>query len=82
MLSPDGTGIYSMIAFSKFADCVISVGNVDEVIELPPVKRVIGGKTMAIDIQGPFEGPMKIPIRMLPNAISQVGLTKITAEEF
>ncbi len=82
MLSPDGTGIYSMIAFSKFADCVISVGNVDEMIELPPVKRVIGGDTMAIDIQGPFDGPMRIPIRMIPNAISQVGLTKITVGEF
>ena len=82
MLSPDGTGIYSMIAFSSFADCVISVGNVDEMIELPSVERVIGGKTMAIDIEGPFDGPLKIPIRMLPNAISQVGLTKITTGEF
>lgn len=82
MLSPDGTGIYSMIAFSRFADCVISVGNVDEMIELPSVERVIGGKTMAIDIEGPFDGPLKIPIRMLPNAISQVGLTKITTGEF
>ena len=82
MLSPDGTGIYSMIAFSKSADCVISVGNVDEMVDLPSVEQVIGGKTMAIDIQGPFDGAMRIPIRMLPNAISQVGLTKITAEEF
>jgi len=82
MLSPDGTGTYSMIAFSKFANCVISVGNVDEMVNLPSVERVIGGKTMAIDIQGPFDGPMRIPIRIIPNAISQVGLTKITAEEF
>jgi glycine reductase len=82
MLSPDGTGIYSMIAFSKFADCVVSVGNVDEMVDLPEMERVIGGESMAIDIQGPFDKPMRVPIRMIPNAISQVGFTKITTEEF
>lgn len=80
MLNPDGTG-YSMIAFSKFANCVISVGNNDEIVCLPPVDRVIGGKTM-IDTQGPFDDTMKVPFRVIPNAISQVGLTKITTEEF
>ena len=82
MLSPDGTGIYSMIAFSKFADCVISVGNVDERVDLPAMERVVGGESMAIDIQGPFDKAMKIPIRMIPNAISQLGFTKVTTEEF
>jgi glycine reductase len=82
LLAPDGVGT-AMVAFSKFADCVISVGNIDEEIELPPVQRVIGGKTMGPDsIQGPFDGPMKVPIRAFPNAISLVGLTRITAEEF
>ena len=79
MLSPEGTGL-SMIAFSKFADCVISVGNGDEMVDLPSVKRVIGGEAM-VNISGPFDGPMRIPVRMFPNAISHVGFTNITAEE-
>lgn len=82
MLSPDGTGIYSMIAFSEYADCVISAGNVDEMVDLPSMELVIGGKSMAIDIQGPFDKPMRVPIRMIPNAISQLGFTKVTTEEF
>jgi sarcosine reductase len=81
MLSPDGTGIYSMIAFSEYADCVISAGNVDEMVDLPSMERVIGGESMAIDIQGPFDKPMRVPIRMIPNAISQLGFTKVTTEE-
>jgi len=72
-----------MIAFSKFADCVISVGNIDEEIELPPVQKVIGGETMGVDnLEGPFDGSMKLPIRLFPNAISLAGLTKVTTEEY
>jgi hypothetical protein len=82
MLAPDGVGS-AMVAFSKFADCVISVGNIDETVELPPVQRVIGGETMGVDnFEGPFDGPMKVHIRMFPNAISLAGLTKVTTEEF
>jgi sarcosine reductase len=81
MLNPDGTG-NPMVAFSKFANCIISVGNIDEMVDLPPVERVIGGKEMANKIQGPFDGTIRIPIRLIPNAISQVGFTKITGKEF
>jgi hypothetical protein len=51
-------------------------------VDLPPVERVIGGKEMANRIQGPYDGPIRIPIRLIPNAISQVGFTKITGKEF
>lgn len=81
MLSSDGSGS-SMVAFSKFADCIISVGNIEEMVDLPPVERVIGGDQMGMGIDGPFDGPIRIPIRLIPNAISHVGLTKLTAEEF
>ena len=80
LMSPDGTGP-SMVAFSKFADCVISAGNSEEIVDLPSVEKVIGGETMAIDIRGPFDGPMRVPVRMFPNAISHVGFTRITTEE-
>ncbi len=82
MLSPDGTGSYSMVAFSDLADCVISVGNVEQMAELPPVDRVIGGDRMTIGIPGPYDGPMTIPMRFITNAISQAGFTKITTEEY
>lgn len=82
MLSPDGTGGYSMVAFSDLADCVISVGNVEQMIELPPVDRVIGGDKMSVGIPGPYDGPMTIPMRFITNAISQAGLTKTTTEEY
>lgn len=81
MLSPDGKGI-PMVAFSKFADCIVSVGNVDEMVNLPSVERVIGGREMSIGIKGPFEKPIRIPIRLIPNAISPIGFTKLTGEEF
>ena len=81
MLSPDGTG-NSMVAFSRFADCIISVGNIEEMIDLPSVERVMGGKEMAMGMKGPFDRPMRIPIRLIPNAISHVGFTHVTGEEF
>lgn len=81
MLAPNGTGS-AMVAFSRFADCIISVGNIDEMVEdLSSMERVIGGQTMGTDVQGPFDGPMRLPIRMFPNAISLAGLSKITTEE-
>jgi sarcosine reductase len=81
MLSPDGTGT-SMVAFSKLANCIVSVGNVDEMVDLPSVERVIGGEKIAVGIEGPFDSPIKIPIRVIPNAVSQVGFSKIIGEEY
>lgn len=80
MLSPDGTGD-SMVAFSRFADCIISVGNIEGMVDLPPMERVIGGKEMAMGMKGPFDGSMRIPIRLIPNAISHVGFTHVRGEE-
>jgi glycine reductase len=80
MLSPDGTGA-SMVAFSDLADCVISVGNLDEMTQLPSVERVIGGDKTSVGISGPFDRHLSIPIRLIPNAVSQIGSTVITAEE-
>jgi len=37
---------------------------------------------MGLGLHGPFDGPMRIPVRLIPNAISQVGLSKLTMEEF
>jgi glycine reductase len=45
---------FGFVTFVPEADAVVSTGNADELIELPPVERVIGGDTI-IDI-GNYEG--------------------------
>jgi glycine reductase len=45
---------FGFVTFVPEADAVVSTGNVDEIIELPPMERVIGGDTI-IDI-GNYEG--------------------------
>jgi hypothetical protein len=42
--------------------------------------KVIGGSTM-LDFNGDLQGTLNLPIRFIPNAISQVGLTYLTTEE-
>jgi sarcosine reductase len=77
-LGPDGTGQPSLLDMSVNANAMVSVGNVDEDVELPPMEIIIGGETMA-DIPGDLKGKASIPIRSFPNAISQLGLTFLTA---
>jgi hypothetical protein len=49
-------------------------------IDLPPMDKIIGGNTLP-DVNGDLEGKLNLPIRFIPNAISQVGLTYLTTEE-
>jgi glycine reductase len=79
-LGPDGTGDLSLLASSQNADAMISVGNVDGMIDLPPMDKIIGGNTL-LDVNGDLQGKLNLPIRFIPNAISQVGLTYLTTEE-
>ncbi len=78
-LGPDGTGQLSLLDMSQHADAMVSVGNVDEVIELPPMDKILGGERMS-DIAGDLKGKVSIPVRSIPNAISQLGFTFLTAE--
>ena len=80
MLSPDGSGVFPLLDFSPMANAIISVGNIDEIVELPEVDRVIGGESM-VELSGNLKGGLKIPVRMIPNAISQAGFTRLTTEE-
>ena len=79
-LGSDGTGGFPLLASSKNANAMISVGNVDGMIDLPPMDKVIGGNT-APDLKGDLQGKINLPIRFIPNAISQAGLTYLTTEE-
>ena len=78
-LGPDGTGELSLLDMSTHADAMVSVGNVDEAVLLPPMEKIIGGPTMA-DIAGDLREEASIPIRSIPNAVSQLGFTYLTAE--
>ena len=65
---------------SSNANAIISVGNVDEIIDLPPMEKIVGGDTMS-DIDGDLRRKTSIPVRSIPNAISQLGLTYLTTED-
>jgi glycine reductase len=79
-LGPEGAGDLSLLASSPNADAMISVGNVDGMIDLQAVDKVIGGNTL-LDVNGDLQGKLNLPIRFIPNAISQVGLTYLTTED-
>jgi hypothetical protein len=49
-------------------------------IDLPPMDKIMGGHTM-LDFNGDLQRKINLPIRFIPNAISQLGLTYLTTEE-
>src|SRR5262249_28192487 len=51
---------FGFVTYVPEADAVVSTGNMDELIELPPMERVIGGTTI-IDI-GDYEGGGGAPV--------------------
>ena len=73
-LGPDGAGSLPLLAYSRNADAMVSVGNVDAMVDLPAMGKVIGGTGMR-DFAGELGGGVRLPLRFVPNGISQVGLT-------
>jgi len=78
-LGSNGKGEIPFLYVSQTANAIISVGNADEVIEVPPMDRIIGDPTMS-DINGSLWESVTVPIRCIPDAISQVGLSYITTK--
>jgi glycine reductase complex component B subunit alpha and beta len=78
-LGPDGAGELPLLAISHEADAIVSVGNIDDMIDLSPMERIIGGETM-LELKQDLTGRLKIPIRFIPNAISQLGFTYLRTE--
>jgi glycine reductase len=75
------------VTFVPEADAVVSTGNMDEVIELPPVERAIGGDTI-IDIGNyeggggsPAIGRLRTALRRIYGCVSLVGPGRLTARE-
>jgi len=67
------------------ADAVVSVGNANEVITLPPMKRIIGELKPAEIIAGGFagcitaDGALNIEIQAIMGSTCQLGFGKLTA---
>ena len=78
-LGPDGAGGLPLLDMSPNANAMISVGNMDEVVALPPMERVVGGHTMP-DIQADLRDEASIPLRCIANGTSQIGFTFLTTE--
>ncbi len=75
------------VTFVPEADAVVSTGNMDEVIELPAMERVIGGDSI-IDIGNyeggggtPAVGRLRTALRRIYSCVSMVGPGQLTARE-
>jgi len=70
------------------ADAVVSVGNANEMISLPPMKRIIGELKSAEVISGGFvgslvaNGGLNIEIQAIMGATCQLGFGKLTARGY
>ncbi len=70
------------------ADAVVSVGNANEVIALPPMKRIIGDLNSSEVIAGGFVGSLtaggglNVEIQAIMGATCQLGFGKLTARGY
>jgi glycine reductase complex component B subunit alpha and beta len=78
-LGPDGSGEFPLLASSPNANAMVSVGNMDAVVHLPAMQRVIGGPKLT-EFNMDLEGAFAIPLRFIPNGISQAGFGYLTTE--
>ena len=75
-LGPDGSGDSAMLNMTSNADAMVSIGNMEEDVAFEPVERVIGGSTMA-EVDGDLRQALKVPIRCIPEAVSQLGAGRL-----
>jgi len=70
------------------ADAVVTAGNANQVIELPPVEKVIGYQNFADVIAGGFEGSIKedgsisVEIQAITGATNELGFNNLTARTY
>ncbi|MBS4537781.1 glycine/sarcosine/betaine reductase component B subunit [Clostridium sp. D2Q-11] len=70
------------------ADAVVTGGNANEVIELPPMDKVIGDARVANKIAGGFDGSLKedgsivVEIQAITGATNELGFNKLTAKGY
>jgi glycine reductase len=78
-LKPDGTGDAPLIAYTPMADAMVSVGNIEAMVNLPAVDVVLGGNQVS-GVGDDVHGPIVAPIFAVANGLSQAGLTYLTTE--
>lgn len=70
------------------ADAVVTGGNANEVIELPPMKKIIGMLSYTDKIAGGFDGSLRpdgsimAEIQVITGATNELGFNKLTARTF
>lgn len=70
------------------ADAVVTGGNANEVIELPPMKKIIGMLNYTDRIAGGFDGSLRpdgsivAEIQVITGATNELGFNKLTARTF
>jgi glycine reductase len=70
------------------ANAVVTGGNANELIELPPMKKVIGMLDYVDKIAGGFEGSLRedgsilAEIQVITGATNELGFNKLTARTF
>jgi len=81
MLDPDGNGEYPLVDFTREADAIVSLGNVEEGVYISKMEKIIGGNHMKELGEDP-RSENKIPIWLISGAISEIGMSKIKGEWF
>lgn len=78
----------SLADADKAADAVVTAGNANEVISLPPMKKIIGYLEPADRIAGGFAGSLKADgsivaeLQVITGATSEIGFNKLSATEY
>jgi glycine reductase complex component B subunit alpha and beta len=78
----------SLADADKLADAVVTAGNANEVVTLPPMKKLIGYAEPADTIAGGFDGSLKadgsitVEIQAITGATNELGFNKLTARGY
>jgi glycine reductase complex component B subunit alpha and beta len=78
----------SLADADKAADAVVTAGNANEVVSLPPMKKIIGYLEPADIIAGGFDGSLKpdgsiiAELQVITGATSEIGFNKLSATEY
>lgn len=83
----DGTS-QSLADGSPLANAVVSTGNANALVTLPPLEKVIGNQDMADVIAGGFKGNMEssgtitVELQAIIGATNELGFNRLTAREY
>lgn len=78
----------SLADADKSADAVVTGGNANEVVSLPPMKKVLGYLEPADTIAGGFAGSLKADgsivaeLQVITGATSEIGFNKLSAAQY